>query len=331
MAVGIQPGELVGSDVSQAERDRIPSRAALQRLRRDGVALVCLGIVVVFVLLAVLAPVITRLVGVQLDAGDPTRDLDAYNYPAFGPPDHGFTWRAPLGISPNQADDNLAAWLYGARTSLGVAAAATLLATVIGVTVGLVAGWSGGWVDRFVGFVTEVFLSVPFLLVALALAPVLVSRFGADADRLQLWQLGSLVAVLSLFGWMPLARLIRAEVRQLREQEFVVAARAVGVRPRRILSHELLPNLTGPIIVSASLSLPAFVAAEAGLAYLGLGVSGLPSWGRTIDQAVPYYSSYPLYLFTPVVSVLLLVVALNLLGDAVRDALDPRTRHGAVS
>lgn len=305
--------------------------AALRRLRRDRVAMVSSGVVLLFVLLAVLAPVITRVVGVQLDAGDPSRDLDAYNFPAFGPPDHGFTWRAPLGISPNQADDNLAAWLYGARTSLGVAAAATILSTLIGVAAGLVAGWSRGWADRVVGFVTDVFLSVPFLLAALALAPVLVSRFGADPDRLQLWQLVALVAVLSLFGWMPLARLIRAEVRSLREQEFVLAARAVGIRPSRILRRELLPNLAAPIIVSVSLSLPAFVAAEAGLAYLGLGVSGLPSWGRTIDQAVPFFSTYPLYLFTPVVSVLVLVVALNLLGDAVRDALDPRTRHGAAS
>jgi peptide/nickel transport system permease protein len=130
---------------------------------------------------------------------------------------------------------------------------------------------------------------------------------------------------------MPLARLIRAEVRSLREQEFVLAARAVGVRPFRILHRELLPNLAAPVIVFASLSLPAFVAAEAGLSYLGLGVSGLPSWGRTIDEAVPFFSAYPLYLFAPVVGVLVLVVALNLLGDAVRDALDPRTRHGAVS
>lgn len=319
--MGISPGELTAPT-----RARPPAHAALQQLRRDRLALVCAAVVGLFVLLAVLAPLVTRAFGVQLDAGNPTRDLDPYNFPAFGPPDHGFTWRAPLGISPNQADDNLAAWVYGARTSLGVAAAATVLSTVIGVAAGLVAGWTGGWVDRVVGFVTDVFLSLPFLLVALALAPVLVSRFGADPDRLQVWQLVSLVSVLSLFGWMPLARLIRAEVRHLREQEFVLAARAVGIRPARILRRELLPNLAAPIIVSVSLTLPAFVAAEAGLSYLGLGVSGLPSWGRTIDQAVPFFSSYPLYLFAPVVGVLVLVVALNLLGDAVRDALDPRTR-----
>ncbi len=324
--MGIQPGEL-----AEPVRGATLTRTALHRLRRDPVALVCLGIVVLFVLVAAFAPLLTKAFGVELDAGDPSRDLDAYNFPAFGPPDHGFTWRAPLGISPNQADDNLAAWLYGARTSLGVAAAATLVSTVVGVTLGLVAGWRGGWADRVAGFVTDVFLSVPFLLVALALAPVLVSRFGAEPDRLRSWQLVSLVLVLSLFGWMPLARLVRAEVRQLREHDFVLAARAVGIRPGRILRRELLPNLAAPIIVSVSLTLPAFVAAEAGLAYLGLGVSGLPSWGRTIDQAVPFYSTYPLYLFAPVLGVLVLVVALNLLGDAVRDALDPRTRFGAVS
>jgi peptide/nickel transport system permease protein len=195
------------------------------------------------------------------------------------------------------------------------------------VGVGLVAGFSRGWMDKVINFVIDVFLSLPFLIVALAIAPILVSRFGNQPQTLEAWQFISLLMVLSFFGWMLLARLVRGEVLSLREREFVQAARVIGVPTRRILFKELLPNLVAPIIVSISLGLPAFVAAEAGLAHLGIGATGQPSWGQTIDKAVPYFSTYPLYLYAPVVGVFLLVMALNLLGDAVRDAFDPKTRR----
>jgi peptide/nickel transport system permease protein len=173
----------------------------------------------------------------------------------------------------------------------------------------------------------DVFLSLPFILVALAVAPIIVSRFGQDPDKLVVWQFAALLLVLSLLTWMTLARLIRGEVLSLREREFVQAARVIGVPTRRILFKELLPNLIAPIIVSISLGLPAFVTAEAGLAYLGIGVVGAPSWGQTVNKAVNFFSTYPLYLYAPVLGILLLVMALNLLGDAVRDAFDPKTRR----
>ena len=122
-------------------------------------------------------------------------------------------------------------------------------------------------------------------------------------------------------------RLVRGEVLSLREREFVQAARVIGVPTRRILFKELLPNLIAPIIVSISLGLPAFVTAEAGLAFLGIGVVGVPSWGQTINKAVNFFNTYPLYLYAPVLGILVLVMALNLLGDAVRDAFDPKTRR----
>ena len=126
---------------------------------------------------------------------------------------------------------------------------------------------------------------------------------------------------------MRLARLIRGEVLSLREREFVQAARVMGVPTRQILFKELLPNMVAPIVVSFSLTLPAFVAAEAGLSYLGIGVIGVPSWGQTVNKAVPYFDTYPLYLYAPVIGIFVLVVALNLLGDAIRDAFDPKTRR----
>ena len=331
--MGISPTELTEQDVptepelvKQEIAGRSPTRIAMDRLKKDKIAMACLAMVILFVVIAVFAPLLTALFGVELNAGT-TDDTDQFSFPVIGPPDHGFTWEAPLGLAPGSGDDNLAEWFYGARTSLFVATVSTLVATAIGVAIGLVAGVSRGWLDRLINFVIDVFLSLPFLLVALALAPIIVSRFGESPEQLKFWQFFSLLAVLSLFGWMTLARLVRGEVLSLREREFVQAARVIGVPTRRILFKELLPNLIAPIIVSISLGLPAFVTAEAGLAYLGIGVVGIPSWGQTINRAVEFFNTYPLFLYAPVAGVFLLVVALNLLGDAVRDAFDPKTRR----
>lgn len=306
---------------------RSPTRIAFDRLRADKVAVISFCLVLFFVLIAVFAPLLTRLFGVEVDAGDPSEDLDIYSFPLIGPPDHGFTMEAPLGIAPETGDDNLAEWFYGARTSLEVAAAATIGATLLGIVIGLVAGFSRGWLDRIITFVIDVFLSFPFLLGALALAPILVNRFATDETALDRAQFISLVLILTFFGWMYLARLIRGEVLSMREREFVQAARAIGVPTRSILFKELLPNLVAPIVVSISLGLPAYVTAEAGLAYLGIGLTGRPSWGQTINRASSFFSSYPLYLWAPVIGIMVLVVALNLLGDSVRDAFDPKTRR----
>ena len=133
--------------------------------------------------------------------------------------------------------------------------------------------------------------------------------------------------MLVVFGWMTVARLIRGQVLSLREREFIQSAQVIGVPTGRILFKELLPNMVAPIVVATSLMMPAYVAAEAGLAYLGIGITNQPSLGRTILNASGYYDSYPLYLWVPVGVVAVLVLALNLLGDSVRDAFDPRTRR----
>jgi len=329
--VGVGAAETAGLGVPEPTDKRIhgrsPTRIAFDRLRKDKVAVVSFSLVLCFALLALLAPVLTNIFGVELDSGNPSEDLDVFSFPAYGPPDHGFTWKAPLGIAPGTADDNLAEWLYGARTSLEVAAIATIGSTLIGIVMGLLAGFSRGWLDRVITFVVDVFLSFPFLLGALAVAPILVNRFATDEAALDRAQFFSLVLILTFFGWMYLARLIRGEVLSLREREFVQAARAIGVPTRSILFKELLPNLVAPIVVSISLGLPAYVAAEAGLAYLGIGLTSRPSWGQTIRRASPYFDTYPLYLWAPVIGIMVLVVALNLLGDSVRDAFDPKTRR----
>jgi len=249
--------------------------------------------------------------------------------PLQGPPNHGFWPAHPLGLAPQTAVDNLARLLYGLRTSLLVASCATIFSILIGVVSGLMAGFSRGWLDRVIMFVTDLFLSFPFILGALAMSPILVSHFpkGSQLNTLYRVQLISLICILVIFGWMGICRLVRGQVLSLREREFVQAAQVMGVPTRRILFKELLPNLVAPIVVATSLALPAYVTAEAGLSYLGIGIVGIPSLGQTIFDAQAWWNLYPLYLWAPVLTITVLVLALNLLGDSIRDAFDPRTRR----
>jgi len=304
---------------------RSPMRIAVDRLLSDKVAMICAGIVLLFVLIAIFAPLLCKLFGVEVRAGDPVADTDSFNYPVIGPPNYGFTWQAPLGLEPNSGNDLLAEWFYGARTSLLVATVATVFSTVVGVVLGLIAGYSRGWGDRVVTFATDLFLTLPFLLVAIAISPMLVERWRENPAMLDSASLIALIVILSVFGWMGLARLIRGEVISLREREFIEAAHVLGMPTHRILFRELLPNLVAPIVVSFSLSLPATIAAEATLAYLGVGVTGRPSWGQTILRAQNWFDEYPLFLYAPIVGIVVLVFALNLLGDAIRDAFDPKS------
>ena len=307
-----------------------PMQIALGRLLRDKIAVVCALVVLFFILVAILAGVICSIFGVSTETRLASCCLDmlggALPLEEYGPPHGGFTMDAPFGIAPRSADDNLAYWVYGCRTSLSIASMATLAASLTGIVLGLMAGFLGGLVDKVISFFTDLFLTIPFLLAALTLAPIINERFAASDNygRIQFW---NLVIVLAVFGWMGICRLIRGEVLSLREREFVMAARVIGMPTRRILVRELLPNLVAPIVVSTSLMLPAFVAAEAGLAFLGIGVTTIPSWGQTILKATDFFETYPLYLWEPLIGIVGLVLALNLLGDAIRDALVPKTRR----
>ncbi len=313
---------------------RSPTQIALDRLRKDRVAVVCSVIVALMVVAAVLAPVITHLMKIYPTADtipyQPSDVLDFNNgLPLNGPPNHGFWSTHPLGLAPRTGVDNLALLLYGLRTDLLIATVATVLSIGIGVVLGLVAGFSRGWLDRIIMFVTDLFLSFPFLLGALAMAPIIVERFGRgdNLGRLAKAQLIALIIILTVFGWMGMTRLIRGQVLSLREREFIQAAQVMGVPTRRILFKELLPNLVAPIVVATSLALPGLITAEAGLSFLGIGITGYPSLGQTIADAQIFWSTYPLYLWAPVLTITVLVVTLNLVGDSIRDAFDPRTRR----
>jgi ABC-type dipeptide/oligopeptide/nickel transport system permease subunit len=309
-----------------------PMRIALGRLAKDKIAVVCAVVVLFFVICAVFAGTISNLFGVSLETPLASERVDGLNNglpkPEMGPPAGPFTWDHPMGVAPRTGEDNLAYWLHGCRISLMIAFVATMIASTVGVIVGLLAGFLGGAVDKVLSFFIDMFLTIPFLLAALTLAPILNDRFNTSANYGTI-QKFSLVMVLAFFGWMGTARLIRGEVLALREREFVQAARVMGMPTSRVLFKELLPNLAAPIIISVSLMLPAFVALEAGLAYLGIGVTDGVSWGQTIFKAATptYFREYPQYLWQPLLGIVALVLSLNLLGDAVRDALDPKTRR----
>jgi peptide/nickel transport system permease protein len=303
-----------------------PSAIALGRLRRDPVAMMSLGVVIFFVLVAVFAPLLARLEG---------QDTQTFNFDLLGDnnlptfvasKDHWF------GVEANIGRDLFARWVYGARPSLIIATVAALASTVIGVVAGLVSGFLGGWVDRVISWVVDFFLSLPFLLMIFAIVPIAVSWFGTaetvTSDLVGRIRFISLICVLVVFGWMTLARLIRGEVISLREREFVQAARALGVPTRRILFKEMLPNMLGTIIVNTSIAIPAYVSLEAGLSFLGVGLTEpTPSWGLTIAQATTSFREDPLYLWLPVFGIALLVLSLSLLGDAISDAFNPHTRR----
>jgi peptide/nickel transport system permease protein len=303
-----------------------PTRIALTRLRHDRVAMICGVICLIFVLIAIFAPLLAALEG-----QNPTTNhldlTDRYGFPIAGPnTSHWF------GVEPRLGRDLFARWVYGSRPSLIVAGSVTVVTTIVGIVVGLVAGFMGGWVDRVLSWAIDFVLSLPYLLFAIGIGAVLLTLLNggqnAAAEEVAKARFISLICVLSILGWAGLARLIRGQVLSLREREFISAAKVLGVPTRQVLFKELLPNLVGPIVVSVSLALPTYVAAEAGLTFLGVGlIEPTPSWGLTISFATSFYRADPLYLWLPVIGITVLVLALSLLADAVRDAFDPRTRR----
>jgi len=326
--VGVEehPASAEPARTAATPHGKSPGRIAFDRLRKDRVAVICASVVLFFILIAVLAPLLTRLEGQDVHTFN-TDLIDEYGYPTIG-----ITGQHWFGIEPKTGRDNFARWVYGAQPSLIIAFVATVIGTAVGVVMGLLAGFLGGWTDRIISWIIDFVLSLPYLLFAIALVPIVESMRGGsfnltpeDQANIRFYVL---IFVLAFFGWAGLARIIRGEVLSLREREFVLAAKAIGVPTRQVLFKELLPNLVAPIVISASLSLPAYVTAEAGLSFLGVGlVEPKPSWGQTISVATNWFKADPLYLWLPVVGITGLVLSLALLGDAVRDAFDPKTRR----
>jgi peptide/nickel transport system permease protein len=234
-----------------------------------------------------------------------------------------------FGVEPALGRDVFTFLLYGIRTSLLIATATTILVTIIGVVVGVTAGYLGGKADYLIGRVIDILLSFPSTLFFIAFMPVVYGLFVAPDDDIPTsLRATCLILVLTAFGWASIARLLRGQVLALREREFVEAAKVTGASPARIIFKELLPNLWTPILIQSTLSLPAFVTAEAGLAFLGVGIiDPTPDWGVMIQRGATFYTDDITFMLFPGVSMIIFVLAFNLLGDSVRDALDPKSKR----
>jgi peptide/nickel transport system permease protein len=301
-----------------------PRELAWARLSRDKFARVALGVIFFYLFVAAFAPVICAVLGIspyELD-GDALND---YGLPkgAFG----GISTEHWLGVEPGTGRDIFARLIYGARASLLVGILATFLTTAIGLVIGIVAGYKRGWVDSVIGRFMDVTLAFPSFLLIIALTRPFTQRLESlGVPEGNPARMTYIVLVLATFGWVYVARVVRGQTLSLREREFVEAAKASGATSRHIIFKQLLPNLWAPVIVIVSLSLPGYVATESTLSFLGLGLmQPAASWGVMLGDSVRYYRADPTYLFIPGVALVVLVMAFNLVGDAIRDALDPKT------
>jgi peptide/nickel transport system permease protein len=300
---------------------RSPGQIAWARLKRDKVALVGGVVVVLLILVALFAPVITHFLGAPID--QPNGSLID---PNLGTPKGtlgGISGSHLLGVDPTFGRDVFSRIVYGARVSMLVAFLAAGLAVILGTLLGSAAGYFGGWIDAVISRVMDVLLAFPQLLFSIALISVLPDRvFGMSGSAPRI---GVLVVVIGFFGWPYIGRIVRGQTLSLREREFVEAAKSLGARPGRILIKELLPNLVAPILVYTTLMIPTNILTEAALSYLGVGVKPpTPSWGQMLSDALNTYTIDPAYMIIPGLAIFITVLAFNLFGDGLRDALDPK-------
>lgn len=313
---------LTGVKQSQIE-GRSLGQIAWTRFKRDKVAMAGGIVVILLILLAVLSKPIQSFFGL-----DPNAFHQDLVDPALLAPKGdwgGMSWSHPLGVEPQYGRDIMTRIIEGSWVSLVVAVGATLLSVVIGVFFGVVSGFYGGWVDTIISRMMDTFLAFPLLLFAISISAALQDgAFGLEGLPLRI---AVLIFVIGFFSWPYMGRIVRAQTMSLRNREFVEAARSLGARGPFILFRELLPNLVAPILVYSTLLIPSNILFEAGLSYLGVGIAPpQASWGGMLTNAVDFYTNDPMYMIVPGVAIFITVLAFNLLGDGLRDALDPRSK-----
>jgi len=294
----------------QAIEGRSQWQLTWRRLLHDKVAVASIIVILLVTVLAIIAPAFASLTGHGATATFPKTGETSAGLPV-PPGTHGF----PLGTD-SVGRDLLIRILYGARISLFVGVLTTLIATAAGVAVGLIAGYFGGWVDGVLARFIDAVLAFPYVVLALALA----ARFGPS--------LPLIIIVITFFSWAAVARIVRGQTLSLKEKEYVEAARSLGASPWRIMFFDILPNLLAPVLVLGTLLVPAAIVFEATLSYLGLGIQEpTPSWGNILAEAQNFYQEAWWYIVFPAAALLITTLAFNLLGDGIRDAMDPRTER----
>ena len=328
----MEPELKIGPEEAVAEADVRPEEAgefvrgtslwrdAWRRLLRNKLAVFGLVVVIIVTIASIIGPpVIKRIFGFTPDY-IPTNDIKLVrSFPPFTGPNGEFSWAHPMGTD-NAGRDQLARVLQGGQISLFVGIIATLVSLVIGVSYGAISGYVGGRVDNLMMRLVDVLYSLPYVIVVI----VLLSMFRSQTPR---GQLTLLFIALGSVSWLTMARIVRGQVLSLKNQEFVLAARATGVSAPRIIFRHLVPNTLGPVIVYATLTIPQVMLTEAFLSFLGLGVQApLASWGSLASDGVQNIGIFPWQLIFPGVTMALTLFSLNFLGDGLRDALDPQMR-----
>ena len=312
------PVEGEGSIVGQS-----PWQLFVMRFRKDKVAIGALGFLVLLVLAALFAPLIAQHVvhhgPNDLYIHDPTKMVNEFGLPLG--PNRQFWFGAD-----RSGRDLFVRVLYGARTSLLVGVVATGFAVLVGVTLGLIAGYYGGWRDTLISRTTDIVLSFPLLLFAIGIVGACSASPEGCFGGLIKPGLQLVVFVIALFSWPNITRVVRGNMLSLREQDFVDANRSVGAGNLTIIFREMLPNLVAPIIVYSTLLIPSNIIFEAALSFLGLGVpQTVPSWGRQLSEAAAVFRVAWWMMLFPGLFLVATTLGFNLVGDGLRDALDPRT------
>src|SRR5258705_10858396 len=293
---------------------------AWRRLLKNKLSVFGLVVVSLITFASILGPaVIKRTLGFTPDY-IPSNDVKLIkSFPPFTGPDGNFSWTHPMGTD-NAGRDQLARVLQGGQISLFVGIISTLVSLLIGVRYASIAGYVGGRLDNLMMRIVDVLYSLPYVIVVI----VLLSMFRSQTAR---GQLILLFVALGSVSWLTMARIVRGQVLSLKNQEFVLAARATGVSTPRIIFRHLVPNTLGPVIVYATLTIPQIMLTEAFLSFLGFGVQApLASWGSLAADGVQNIAIFPWQLIFPGVTMALTLFSLNFLGDGLRDALDPQMR-----
>lgn len=311
-------------DGAVAIAGRTPWQITRARLVRDKVTMAALCSTIFFILLAVTAPLMTQLG--WLDPYTSNTDLVGGLGSLPIAPLGGVSWDHPMGVEPGTGRDLLSRVLAGLTVSLVVATSAVAISVVLGTVIGIVSGTAGGRVDWLFSRIIDFVLSFPQTLMLIALSTIVIDALqrALGTDRTPASML-FMIIVMGFFGWPYFARIIRGQVLSLKEREFVEAARSLGAGRARIYFTELLPHLWAPILVYTTLVMPQNIATEAALGFLGVGIQApTPSFGSILNDSVHYATSDPAYFIFPGVTLFLVVLSFNLLGDGLRDALDPK-------
>lgn len=299
---------------------RTPWQLFWLRFKQDKAALMGLGFIAVLVALAVCAPLIAKYL-VHHGPNELNKTLVSdFGLPTQGP-GRGYWFGAD-----SVGRDVFIRVLYGARTSFIVAIVATAIALGIGITLGMIAGFFGGWPDMLISRFIDIMLSMPLLLFAIGLAGACsVTREGC-LGGIAKPGLPLVIFIIALFSWTYIARIIRGQTLSVRQRQFIEASRSLGAGNGRIMTREILPNLVAPIIIFSTLIIPSNILFEAYLSFLGLGVPyTIPSWGGMLSDAARYYETAWWLMLFPGLFLVSTTLAFNMVGDGLRDALDPKT------